>query len=107
MGKIQVDEAHLVILKPKVRIFLACMATLVFLALIYGSIQIWQTSVWLRDHTHYVREVRDPEWNAWMDRIDKHLNAQDRDSQLIRDNQKLIMNHVVKHEQYMLNHGSK
>lgn len=101
------DEAHVVVLRPKVRIFLTTMALLVFLALIYGSIQIWQTSVWLRQHTHYVREERDPQWNAWMTRIDDHLLAQDRDSQTIRDNQKLILNHVTKHEQMMLKNESR
>lgn len=101
------NDASIVLLKPKVKIFLATMFLLVFLALIYGSIQIWQTSVWLQKHTHYVREERDPEWNAWMSRIDAHLNSQDQDSKLIRENQKLILEHVAKHEQFMLHNESR
>lgn len=107
MKQILGNHADLIIIKPKVRIFILCMATLVFLALVYGTIQIWQTSVWLRDHTHYVREVRDPQWNAWMNRIDEHLAAQDRDAHKIRDDQKIILKHVAKHEELMLKNESQ
>lgn len=75
-------KQRIIVLEQRLRIFLSCLIVLVAATMCYAVVQIWQTSNWLQNFGHYVREERDPRLDKWMNEI--------------RNDQRLIKDYIEK-----------
>ena len=83
----------------------AAIISILSMMLGYCAIRIYLVSSYLQEHRNYI-QARDAEWGplaieirANQDRIEAHLKRQDHDAAI-------ILEHVRKHEQFMVDHRS-
>lgn len=62
-------KQRIIALERRLHVFMVALIVLLACTTLYGFIQIWQTSRFLQDLGHYVRQERDPRWETWIREI--------------------------------------